>query len=183
MDEWIVGKGLGVGGFTVECGVHPTNVDEETNHGHALGGIAITKQLVAQDFAGLAAPRHGVDVEVGKTLLANLFGFVAVGEDLILVVEDGLEKVVLDILAPEGLAIVLFEMSDLADDVVARPVIVATALLTPGMALAGFGGRRGHLSVVVVGDGGHEGFFDTGRRAWVHVGHESLGAGRCGCHG
>ena len=36
--------------LTVECCVHPTNVDEEADHGHSFRGFTITKQLVAKDF-------------------------------------------------------------------------------------------------------------------------------------
>lgn len=74
--------------LTVESGVHASNIDQKTNHGHVLGGFAITEQFVAQDFAGLGASGHCIDVEVGEVLL-GLVGFPAVGEDGRLVIEDG----------------------------------------------------------------------------------------------
>lgn len=94
------------GQHTIESCVHAPNVDQKADHGHPFGGIPITKQFVAQDFAGLAAPGHCVDVKVGEALLADGFGLIAVGEDLLVVIEDGLEEVILDVLPPERLAIV-----------------------------------------------------------------------------
>ena len=162
---------------TVERGVHATNVNQEADHGHALRSIAITKQLVSEDLAGLAAPGHGIDVQVGEALLADLVGLVAVGEDLLLVVEDGLEEVVLDVLAPERLAVLLFEMADLADDVgtVLGGGIVACALLAARLTLGRFGGRCRHLGVLVLGGGRHEGFFDARGRTGIDVGHDGGG--------
>src|SRR4051812_31096540 len=75
--------GDGDGGLTVEGGVHAANVDQEADHGHADGSVAITKQLVTKDLAALAAPRHSVNVEVGEALLALGRGLVAVGKDLL----------------------------------------------------------------------------------------------------
>jgi len=173
--------------LTVECGVHAANVDEEADHGHALRSIAITKQLVSKDLAGLATPRHGVDVKVGEALLSDLIWLVAVGEDLQVVIKDGLEEVVLDVLSPERFAILLFEMPDLANDVIAvlGVCIVACALLAAGLALAGLGRRGRHFGVVLVlGEDGHEGFFDAGWRAGLDVRHLRGRAGGCSCcHG
>ena len=84
--------GDGYGRLTVEGGVHAANVHQEADHGHAHGSVAITEQLVTKDLAALAAPRHGVNVEVSEALLALGRGLVAVGKDLLLVVEDGAES-------------------------------------------------------------------------------------------
>lgn len=143
--------------LTVESGVHSANVDQQTYHGHTLRGLSITKQLVAQDFAGLAASRHGIDVQIGKGLLAEVVGFVAVGEDLSLVVEDGLEEIKLDILAPEGLAVFLLQVSDLSIHRCAALVRgMATALASPGAALGGLWGCVAHLGILILCDVGHE---------------------------
>lgn len=141
---------------TVEGGVHATNVDQEADHGHALRSLAITKQLVSKDLAGLAAPGHGVDVEVGKALLAQAVLLVAVGEDGQVVVKDGSEEVELYVPAPERLAVLLLEMPDLADGVAVGPgAIVAAALLATRLPFGRLWGGH-HPRVVVLGDGGHE---------------------------
>lgn len=141
-------------GPTVEGGVHAANVDQEAHHGHTLGGFTVTEQLVTQHLACLAAPGHGVDVEVREALLAQAVLLVAVGEDLLLIVEDGAQEVVLDVLAPQRLAILFLEMPDLADGVSVGAVVPAT-LLTARLALGGLWG--GHdTRVVVLGDAGHE---------------------------
>jgi hypothetical protein len=85
---------------TVQGGIHTANIDQQTDHSHALRGLPITKQFVAKDLASLTAFSHGVNVQVGKSLLLRLGEVVAVGEDLSLVVEDGAEKVVLDVFSP-----------------------------------------------------------------------------------
>ena len=76
---------------TIECRVHSPNVDEEADHGHALSGFSITKELVAKDLAGLGAAGHGVDVEIGKVLFAEALRFVRIGEDGLLIVKNGLD--------------------------------------------------------------------------------------------
>jgi hypothetical protein len=85
--------------LTVESRIHPSDVDEQTDHCHALGRVPIAEELVAQNLAGLAAPRHGVDVQVGE-VLGRSVRFVRVREDIKFVIEDLLEEVVLDVLAP-----------------------------------------------------------------------------------
>jgi hypothetical protein len=104
----------------MERGVHTTNIDEEADHGHALCGIAITKQLISEDLAGPATPRHGVDVQVGEALL-GLVRLVAVGEFLSLVVEDSFEEIVLDVFSQKGLSVLLLETSNLANGIGAVP--------------------------------------------------------------
>ena len=61
---------------TIERRVHSTDVDQDADHGHALGSFAIAQELVAKNLARFTAPRHGVDVEVGKVLLSNFLGLV-----------------------------------------------------------------------------------------------------------
>jgi hypothetical protein len=140
---------------TVEGSVHATNVDQEADHCHSLGGLAITQQLVAKDLAGLAAPGHGVDVEVGKALLAQPILLVAVCEFLCVIVEDGFEEIELDVFAPERFAIVLFEVHDLADRVVAVCIVAAAAFIAAGVLIGRLWGRR-HAHVIVFGGGCHE---------------------------
>ena len=71
------------------------------------------QELVSQDLACLTTPSHGIDIHIGKGLLADGFRFVAVGEANSLVFEDALEKVVLDILAPQRFTIIFLQVSQL----------------------------------------------------------------------
>lgn len=107
--------------LTVKGSIHPADVDQQTDHSHALCSLTITKQFVAQNLAGLATSGHGVDVEVGKSLLLLDVDIVAVGEDLLVVVKDGPQEIVLYVLSPKWLAIVLFEMSNLANGLECTP--------------------------------------------------------------
>lgn len=84
---------------TVERRVHTADVDQQTHHGHTLGSFAVAHQLISQDFTRFRASSHGVDVEVCKRLLGQGL-IVRVGKDLLVVVEDGLEKVELNINSP-----------------------------------------------------------------------------------
>lgn len=143
----------------------------------------IAKQLVAQNLAGLGAPGHGVDVEVGKGLL-GLVGLPAVGEDFEVVVEDGAEKVVLDVGAPERLAVLLLEVADLADGVLLAGVLAAAA--ARGGARLGGAHLDGAVFVFGLGDVGHEGLVvgvvvGVGRRTGQVGG--ACGRGWGGCHG
>ena len=83
---------------TVEGGVHATKIDQQANHSHADRGRLVILQLVFQNLASLAAPRHGVDVDVRKVYLFTTFGVSR--ESRCLVLKDKLEKLVLDIFAP-----------------------------------------------------------------------------------
>ena len=119
---------------TVECCIHPANVDQQADHRHALRGFAVTKQLVAKDLTGLATPGHGINVEVSEALLADPARFVAVGKDFLLVREDGPQEVVLDVLPPERLAILFLEVPDLADGARSIGVVSSGALLATRLA-------------------------------------------------
>lgn len=84
---------------TIQGGIHPTNIHQETDHGHIQRRSPLTKQLITQDFAGLSTLRHRIDIDVGKSL-ASLLG-IDVGEDLLFVLKDCLEKLVLNIRPPQ----------------------------------------------------------------------------------
>lgn len=98
-------------GLTVEGGVHATEIDQQTNHRHADGRRLIILQLILQDLACFAAPRHGIDVDVGKVHILLAVGVPR--EDGRLVLKNKLQKLVLDVLAPQRDAILLFQMSNL----------------------------------------------------------------------
>lgn len=70
----------------------------------------LCQEFVSQDLASLAAPCHGINVEIGKALLCNLARFITVGEDGFVVIEHGFEELVLNVLAPQRLAVVFLEV-------------------------------------------------------------------------
>lgn len=87
---------------TVQRRIHPTHVNEQAHHGHMLCTFTITKQLIPQNLTCLAASSHGINVEVCECLLilAIAYRLVAVREYFIVVVENGLEEIVLDVSSP-----------------------------------------------------------------------------------
>lgn len=140
--------------LTVERGIHSADVDQETHHGHALGGLSVTQQLVPKDLAGLATSRHGVDVEIGKGLHADAIRIVGVGEDLLVVVEDCSQEVVLDIHPPQGLAVFLFQVSDLANVLLPVGIFALRPLaFTPIWLVGRVGVIVGHSGVFIFRDG------------------------------
>lgn len=96
---------------TVKCSVHATNIDQQANHGHADRSFGILQQLLFEYLAALAALGHGIDVDFGKGETRRAIA--VLGETLCLVIEDKLQEVVLDVLAPKGNAIFLLQVSDL----------------------------------------------------------------------
>jgi hypothetical protein len=83
---------------TVEGCVHATKVDQQTNHSHANRSRLVILQLVLQNFAGLATPRHGVDVNVREVAVLLAIGVSREHGGLIL--KDEFEELVLDVFAP-----------------------------------------------------------------------------------
>ena len=120
---------------TSQGSVHAPDVDQQTHHGHVDGSRALSQQLVLQDLAALAALGHGIEVDVGKRVAAGAVGLL--GEDALVVLEDELEEVELDVLAPQRDAIVLLQMLDLIPTVDGRHAPVGIAA-----------GRRGCCRVV-----------------------------------
>lgn len=156
--------------LTIERRVHAADIDQEAHHGHAFGSVPITQQLVSQHLAGLAASRHGVYVEIGEALLSDR-SVVRIGEDLFVIVKDSLEKVVLDILSPQRLAIILLQMSNLAN-LMRRIAAFGPSSSAPGWFILQLGGFVGHLGVVIIaGSTGSEGLavMRGGRTGWFHV--------------
>jgi len=166
--------------LTVERRVHAAHVDQQTHHGHVDGGRALRQQLVLEDLAALAALGHGIEVDVGKRVHGPGLRVRLLGEDGLVVLEHELEEIVLDVLAPQRDAIVLFQVLDLVaavdrrhaavriaarrrrrrSVVGARPVAVAGSLGAVGricvLAVVGrrrVGGRRRRARVVHGGFG------------------------------
>jgi hypothetical protein len=110
---------------TVESRVHATNVDEQTHHRHVDGGGTLRQQLVLENLAALAALCHGVEVDVGKRVAGCAVRLL--GEGVCVVLEDELEEVVLDVLAPERDAVIFFEMLDFVAAVDGRDAAVGVA--------------------------------------------------------
>jgi len=96
--------------LTIQRSVHATQIDQQADHCHVLRGLVLGQELVSQDLASLATSSHCINVEIGKSLLGDLIRFIAVCEDRLVIFEDGLEKLVLDVLPPERLSIILLEM-------------------------------------------------------------------------
>ena len=110
---------------TIERCVHAADVDQQAHHGHVDGGRALGEQLVLEDLAALAALGHGVEVDVGKRVAARAIRLL--GEDAAVILEDELEEVELDVLAPQRDAVVLFEVLDLVAAVDGRDAAVGIA--------------------------------------------------------
>lgn len=112
--------------FTVQSCVHATKVHQQAHHCHADSRGLVVLQFVLQDLTGLAAPRHRVDVDVSKVHLLLSVGVSC--EDGSLVFEDEFKELVLDILSPQGDAILLFQMSNLVSrvDGTNRPICLAS---------------------------------------------------------
>jgi hypothetical protein len=89
--------------LTIQCGVHAPYIDQQTHHGHVDGRRPLRQQLVLQYLAALAALSHCVQVDVCERVshFRLSSGLVRLGEDLLLVLEDILQKVELDVFAPE----------------------------------------------------------------------------------
>jgi hypothetical protein len=130
--------------LTVERCVHAPDIDQQTHHRHADGTVGILQQLLLQYLAAFAAFRHGIDVDFRK---GEARGAIAVlGEAFCLIIEDQLQEIILDILAPKGNAILLLQMADLVAGVDGRH---AAARIASGRG----GGRSVHWLVAVLGRG------------------------------
>lgn len=112
--------------LTVQSGVHTANIDQQTDHGHADSSalIFLLQQLLLKDLTALAAPGHGVDVNLGEGV--SFRAIAEFGEALGLVVEDELEEIILNIFAPERDAVFFLEVSDLVARIDGRcsPILV-----------------------------------------------------------
>ena len=102
-------------GHTIESRIHATEVDQQTNHSHANSCRLVILQLVLENFACLAAPGHGIDVDVREVTV--LLAIRVSREHGGLILEDEFEKLVLNIFAPQRDAILLLQMSYLVSRV------------------------------------------------------------------
>jgi hypothetical protein len=171
----VVGPQLGAHlGEEVERRVHAADVDEQAHHGHVDGGRALRQQLVLEDLAALAALGHGVEVDVGKRVRRAGLRLRLLREDGPVVLEDELEEVILDVLAPQRDAVVLLEVLDLVAAVHRRHAAVGVAARrrrrrgvvgARAVAVAGVLGALGRICEVAVVGRGRVG--QRGRRAGV----------------
>jgi hypothetical protein len=161
-------------GEEIERRVHAADVDQQTHHGHVDGGRALRQQLVLEDLAALAALGHGVEVDVGKRVRRPGLRLRLLGEDGLVVLEDELEEVVLDVLAPQRDAVVLLEVLDLVAAVHRRHAAVRVAARrrrrrrvvgARAVAVARVLGALGRISEVAIVGCGRVG--QRGRRASV----------------
>lgn len=147
---------------TVQRCVHATEIDQQTDHRHANSRRLIILQLVLENLARLATPRHCVDVDVCEIHILLTIGVPR--EDRRLVFKDKLEELVLDIFAPQRDAILLLEMSDLVARVNRANRAVCLASRTDRRA-------GGHALGLVVRSFGHgEGFVYRGIFDFGHLG-------------
>lgn len=83
---------------TVQRRVHPTDVDQQTDHGHGYGRGDVLGELLLQYLAALAALGHGIDIDFGKRV--TLGSIRVLCKDFLLVLKDQTQEVVLNVLPP-----------------------------------------------------------------------------------
>ena len=94
-NEWLL-----VPKLTAHGGIDASDIDQEGQHGKVKRKLGRLVHLVFESFGGLRRTENGIDIQVAETEFALCFGPVGdiwIGEDLLRVIEDGLEQVVLDI--------------------------------------------------------------------------------------
>ena len=96
---------------TIERGIHPPDIHQQTNHGHVNGSRPITLHPLLEHFTHLATPGHGVEIDV-REAEAPLTVRVP-SENFRFVIKEGPKEVILNVLAPEREAIFFFEMAHL----------------------------------------------------------------------
>lgn len=93
---------------TIERSIHPPNIDQQTHHRHIQRRRPFRQQLILQNLTALATLRHSIEIDIRKrvpiTLIRNLM------EHLLLVLEDILQKVILNIPPPQWHPILLFQV-------------------------------------------------------------------------
>jgi hypothetical protein len=111
---------------TVESGIHPSKVDQQTNHGHVDCRLFITLKLILEDLASLAALSHSININIRKIQI--LLSIRPAGEDWGLVLKDKLKELELNIFAPQRDTVLLLQMSNLVSriDRPYRPVRLAS---------------------------------------------------------
>ncbi len=74
--------------LTVHCGIHPTGVNQQTDHSHINGTPPIRHKLLLQNEASLAALSHSIDIYIGKTVSSGPIR--SIGEDFSIVAKYGI---------------------------------------------------------------------------------------------
>ena len=92
---------------TVKRRVHPSDINQQTDHGHVDRCHSIVQQLILEDPARLRTLGHGVNIDIRKG--ATRLGLVEVCEDGRLILEDGSQEIVLDVNTPQRNAIPLLD--------------------------------------------------------------------------
>jgi hypothetical protein len=138
--------------LTIQCGVHAPYIDQQTHHGHVDGRRPLRQQLVLQYLAALAALSHCVQVDVCERVSRFRLssGLVRLGEDLLLVLEDILQKVELDVFAPERYAVLLLQVPDLVARIHRRDTAIGIASHRRGVRCVDGPLRLGTIVTLVV---------------------------------
>ena len=96
---------------TIERGIHPPKIHQQTHHGHTNSSRLIILQLILENLARLATPGHRIHVNIRE--IHALLVIRLPRKHLGRVLEHQLQELVLDVLAPQRNAILLLEMLDL----------------------------------------------------------------------
>lgn len=128
--------------LTIQRCVHAPDIHQQTHHRHADSTVGILQQLFLEYLTAFAALGHGVDVDFRKREARRTIA--VLGEAFRLIVEDQLQEIILNVLAPKRNAILLLQMADLVAGVNGRHTAARIA--------SGRGGGRGiHWLVAVIG--------------------------------
>lgn len=114
---------------TVQSCVHPTDIHQQTDHGHGDGRWNVLGELFLQNLAAFAALRHGIDIYLGKGVT---FGSIRIlCEDSLLVLEDETQKIILDVFPPQRYPVFLLQVTYLVSRIDRRhaPVCIASRRL------------------------------------------------------
>jgi hypothetical protein len=96
---------------TVQSGIHATEIDQQTDHGHADSCGLVILQLVLEDLAGLAAPGHSINVDIRE--IHSLLSVGVPRKDWCFVFKHQLQELILDVFAPQWNTIFFLEVSNL----------------------------------------------------------------------
>lgn len=96
---------------TVQSGIHATEIDQQTDHGHADSCWLVILQLILEDLASLAAPGHCIDVDIRE--VHSLLSVGVPRKDWSFVFKHQFQELVLDIFAPQRDTVFFLEVPNL----------------------------------------------------------------------
>lgn len=131
---------------TIQRSIHPPKVHQQTNHSHTNSSRFIILQLILQDLACFATPRHSIHINIRK--IHPLLPIRLPRKHLRPVLKHQLQKLVLDVLAPQRNAIFLLEVLDLVARVDGADGAIGLASCADRD--VGCGGSRGGIIIIGV---------------------------------